>query len=253
MNHPNETMESRTCSQRISCIAGLSKGMIHELHNALGAIGSNTKALQLRKVKKNAEHLEYLQLAVNRIQRLADTLALYTRDAVAEIAAVNVRETLEEALTEVRDNPNYTNIAFKWQGSCAGRLQAHTNRALLRASLAAILQNACESLGDDNRQICVSLSDCDESTSITSAPFILGFPDRASTYLCCKIEDAGHGIPQHILPMIFDPFYTTRMRARGMGLTSVVGLVLQTNAVLACESIPDKGTSFYLYLPTTKA
>ncbi|MFU8780651.1 MAG: ATP-binding protein [Kiritimatiellia bacterium] len=252
MNHANECSASRTCSQRISCIAGLAGGIIHELHNTLGAIRSNVKALKLRQAKSNAEHLDYLQQSINRIQDLAKTLTLYTRNAVVEIAPVNVRNVIEDALTHVSTDPQHARITFKWQGSCAGKLYALTNHDLLREALEAILQNACEALDGAQQQICISVANCDEGACLTG-PFMLGCLDQTKTYICCEIEDSGKGIALGDLPMIFDPFYTTKMRARGMGLASVVGLILQTNAVLSCQSTPGKGSCFILCLPIAPA
>lgn len=248
-HHTNDRSINKTCCQRLSCLAGLAGGIIHELHNALGSISSNTKALRLTRSQQNAEHLAYMQHAIDRMQLMAHMLALYTRDTAVELQPVAVRPILAQTVATLQSTTDFQDIAFNWEHTPHQHHVAHTNADLLQKALEALLRNACESLGSEKRMISISLGNGEPEES-QNAKVILGCPHANTTYLRCRIEDSGCGIPAGNLPLIFDPFYTTKMRAKGLGLAYVVGLVQQTNCVLLCQTSVKKGSVFTLCMPT---
>ncbi|GEM_PF-5283353 len=64
-------------------------------------------------------------------------------------------------------------------------------------------------------------------------------------------EDQGLGIPENVLPHIFEPFYTTKEpgKGTGLGLATVYGIVQQSGAHILVESTSQKGTIFRLLFP----
>ena len=70
-------------------------------------------------------------------------------------------------------------------------------------------------------------------------------------YAMIEVQDTGLGIPPEVLPRIFDPFFTTRREAggSGLGLSTVHGIVRQSDGFLAVDSVPGQGTSMRIYLP----
>jgi len=74
-------------------------------------------------------------------------------------------------------------------------------------------------------------------------------------YVVITVEDTGTGIPPEILPHIFDPFFTTKRDrgGSGLGLSTVHGIVRQSEGFIAVESTPGKGTAVQIYLPRCAA
>jgi len=62
------------------------------------------------------------------------------------------------------------------------------------------------------------------------------------------ISDTGSGIPQEILPHIFEPFVSTK-ESTGLGLAVVYGIVQQHQGKIEVESEPNQGTTFVVTLP----
>lgn len=237
------------CSQRLSCMSSLAGGIIHELHNAIGAIKNNLHGIEIPGLPKDQErHLSYIEQATQRLHNLAGILTYYTRDAIVELEPVLVRPVFEEALAAIRNEITDGTIRISWEHTLTGKHYALTNQTLLLQTLQAMLRNACEALMPENRVITLSLQACDQS-GCNNNPVMLGRLNPASAYLCCRIEDTGCGIAPGKFPLIFDPFFTTKMRARGLGLAYAVGLVQQANAVLGCKSTEGEGSCFTLCLP----
>ena len=66
-----------------------------------------------------------------------------------------------------------------------------------------------------------------------------------------EIADDGMGIPQEILPQIFDPFFSRRGDGEpgtGLGLTIVKNIVERFGGRVAVDSRPGQGTRFTIHL-----
>ena len=66
------------------------------------------------------------------------------------------------------------------------------------------------------------------------------------------VRDTGRGIPPHVLPHIFDPFYTTRLGRGGTGLGLAICQTLVTRVLggsISVQSELEQGTRFCIDLP----
>jgi signal transduction histidine kinase len=62
------------------------------------------------------------------------------------------------------------------------------------------------------------------------------------------ISDTGSGIPEEVLPHIFEPFVSTK-ESTGLGLAVVYGIIQQHKGEIQVESKPNQGTTFMITLP----
>ncbi len=62
------------------------------------------------------------------------------------------------------------------------------------------------------------------------------------------ISDTGTGIPEEILPHIFEPFVSTK-ESTGLGLAVVYGIIQQHKGEIEVDSKPNQGTTFTITLP----
>lgn len=67
-----------------------------------------------------------------------------------------------------------------------------------------------------------------------------------------EVEDSGEGIPNHVLPKIFDPLFTTKQEGTGLGLSSCRNIVEQHGGTIEVKTEIGKGTTFTVKLPITK-
>ena len=70
-------------------------------------------------------------------------------------------------------------------------------------------------------------------------------------YVMIEVQDTGHGIPPGVMSRIFDPFFTTKADSggHGLGLSTVLGIVRQSDGYLIVESEVGRGTRVRVYLP----
>lgn len=66
------------------------------------------------------------------------------------------------------------------------------------------------------------------------------------------VRDAGCGIPEEVLPRIFEPYFTTKMTGSGLGLATSYAIVKNHGGMIEVSSVVNKGSSFTIWLPAGK-
>jgi two-component system nitrogen regulation sensor histidine kinase GlnL len=75
-----------------------------------------------------------------------------------------------------------------------------------------------------------------------------GSPTKVTLPLEFCVRDNGSGVPEDILPILFDPFITTKPNGSGLGLALVAKIVGEHGGVIECEPTP-RGTIFRVLMP----
>jgi CheY-like chemotaxis protein len=115
----------------------------------------------------------------------------------------------------------------------------------IRQIVMNLLMNASEALRGENG--CIQI-DVYAHTLDAPAGAVEILPVQ---YVCMKVKDNGCGMDEETLAKLFNPFFTTKLTGKGLGLTAVSHLVNSLHGSLTVESAPDKGSTFTVLLPAS--
>ena len=71
-------------------------------------------------------------------------------------------------------------------------------------------------------------------------------------FISLIIEDDGKGMNKKTKDRIFEPFFSTKLHGRGLGMAAVYGIVKNHDGWISVESEPGIGTDVRIYLPVVK-
>ena len=71
---------------------------------------------------------------------------------------------------------------------------------------------------------------------------------RSGNAIGIFIQDTGGGIPTEAMKNIFKPFYTTKERGVGLGLSICRRIIKDHGGVIRVKSVPGKGCTFFIRL-----
>ena len=111
----------------------------------------------------------------------------------------------------------------------------------IRQMLSNVLLNSLESMSEGgNIYISLNYSN-DEDTKNENT--------ENNTHVLIEIKDTGCGIPSNIMSKIFNPYFTTKPKGRGLGLTTAYYIAQRHNGTLSISSTPGLGTTVFIKLP----
>jgi signal transduction histidine kinase len=110
------------------------------------------------------------------------------------------------------------------------------------------LTNAVDAMQDRAGSICVrtGVRVCDREFLAELCPDD-DLPE--GPYVFAKITDEGVGFDEASREQLFNPFFTTKIEGRGLGLAAVQGIVQQHRGGIMFDSIKGEGSTFCVFLP----
>ena len=125
----------------------------------------------------------------------------------------------------------------------------NANANQIQQVLTNLLANAWEANGTGGGVVRLTV----KTVSSAEIPVVSRFPvdwhPREQAYGCLEVADTGCGIGAQDLEKVLDPFFSTKVTGRGMGLAVVLGIVRTHEGCIAIKSEPDHGSTFRVFLP----
>ncbi|MEE8526587.1 MAG: response regulator, partial [Thermoanaerobaculia bacterium] len=138
-------------------------------------------------------------------------------------------------------------------------LELHLNEGLPRIEadpvqlgqvMVNLVRNACESIGDDRGVVAIRTSRVQAERSYFEGA-VLDDGQPAGDYVLFEVTDTGCGIDEETRARLFDPFFSTKGRSRGLGLATALGIVRAHKGAIKVFSQVGRGTTFEVLFPAT--
>lgn len=220
---------------KLNAIERLAAGIAHEIHNPLAIISGKAQVLLMQKGPKQLEPnvQESLNTIVKQTRRAADItrkLLMYSQGARGPQEKIYLEKVLDETLSLLAYQASMDKIEIV-RNLDPELPPFFANMQEIREVFFNLLLNAVEAVGSEGK-IVVELK---------------YRRDEDLVEIICS--DTGRGIPAEHLDKVFNPFYTTRHEAVGLGLFVTKQIVHRYGGSVRVESQVGIGSMFILQLP----
>lgn len=229
-------------TERLESLGLLAGGIAHDFNNILAAILVNISLAKMHSEdnQKALERLAEAEKAINRAQNLTQQLLTFSKGGapIKSLSAIQdiLKDTAEFALSGSNARAKFT-------------VQDNLNHvAIDRGQISQVIQNLiinAEQAMPDGGVIRIS------AENVTLAEDTKP-PLKQGKYVKITVKDSGIGIPPEHLHKIFDPFFSTKQKGSGLGLSTAYSIIRNHNGSIAVESELGKGSVFSVYLPAAE-
>ncbi|NWG03978.1 MAG: PAS domain S-box protein [Syntrophaceae bacterium] len=227
-----EIQQALLQSEKLAAMGRLTSQIAHELNNPIYGI-MNTLDLLKTEIPPESKRRRILELSLSETHRLAEMLRnmlSFSKPEEEVRRPVNVNELLEGILLIVDKQMQEANVKIKtYFDEKIPEVMASTNQ--MRQVMLNLIKNAKEAMP--------------KGGTLTVGT------GRERNKVFIHIRDTGMGIPEDIKDKIFEAFFTTKQKVKGVGLGLSVcyGIIKDHGGEIKVESEEGKGTTFIINLP----
>jgi len=227
-----EMQQALLQSEKLAAMGKLTSQIAHELNNPIYGI-MNTLELLRTEVPPESKRRRILELSFSEAQRLAEMLRnmlSFSKPEEEKRRPVKINELVEGILLVMEKQMRESNIKVEtYFDQTLPEVMASTNQ--MRQVMLNLLKNAKEAMPKGG---ILSVRTSQEDHKVIVA-----------------IQDTGVGVPEELRDKIFEAFFTTKQKVKGVGLGLSVcyGIIKDHGGEIKVESEVDKGTTFTILLP----
>ncbi len=231
-----ESLQKRVLqSERKHALANLTRGIAHDVNNALGAMLPLVQ--QIRDDAENgeleastlAEDLRSIETSLQTCRRIfGGMLAIARGGSDQGVGHGNLRRAIDGALSVLGDSLKRRSIEIA--------LDLPKELPAIRGTqgdLTQLFLNLCANARDampDGGELRITAADSPGAVQV-------------------MVEDTGTGIPQKMLERVSEPFFTTKAEGNGLGLSICRSILWDVGGEMNIETASGKGTRALVSLP----
>jgi signal transduction histidine kinase len=228
---------------RLAALGEMAAGIAHEVRNPLASLRGCAQELAGITCSTGQDDTRVLAGILtgeaDRLGRIIDDFLALSRLRGPDMRPIHLPPLMQEIEAEIRHRDDLP-ASFEIECSCSadiGPIRGDVDQ--LRQILLNLCKNALDAIADgDGLRLGISARASHGEDE---------FLDRPAVTIC--IEDDGCGIAPESLEQVFTPFYSTKSRGTGLGLTLVQRMVHQHGGTMRIDSQPGQGTTVRLVMP----
>ncbi|GBE13531.1 blue-light-activated protein [bacterium BMS3Bbin14] len=235
-------MESEiTKLDKLKSIGLLAGGIAHDFNNLLAAILGNISLARITAGSGSAvdERLVKAEKAVMKAKGLTQQLLTFAKGGAPVKKIISIEKLLRESVIFALRGSN-----TKYQFEIKPNLRSvEADGGQISQAVNNLIINADQAMPTGGT-ITIAAENCTlRPHNIVSLP--------PGDYVKVAIRDKGVGIAEKHLPLIFDPYFTTKEAGSGLGLATVYSIVNRHGGAIEVSSQENIGTTFTMYLPAS--
>jgi len=233
-------------SQKMQAVGQLAGGVAHDFNNLLTAMIGFCDLLLLRFRPGDPSFADIMQIKqnANRAANLVRQLLAFSRQQALQPRILAVTDVLAE-LSHLLRRLIGENIELK---VVHGRelWLVKVDQGQLEQVIINLAVNARDAMAQGGTLTIKTANIASDSETRRGHEIM-----PPGDYVLIEVTDTGIGIPKENQARIFEPFFSTKEvgSGTGLGLSTVYGIVKQTDGFVFVDSEPGNGTKFSIFLP----
>jgi two-component system nitrogen regulation sensor histidine kinase GlnL len=224
-------------------VIALAAMLAHEIKNPLSGIRGAAQLLEQSASDDDRSLTRLICDETDRIVKLVDRMEVFADERPVEREPVNIHVVLDHVKRLAHSGfARYVKFVEDYDPSLPLVL---ANRDQLVQVFLNLVKNATEAIGDGAADGEVHLTTAFRPGVRLSVP---GSQARVSLPLEFCVKDNGPGVPEDLMPHLFDPFVTSKPTGSGLGLALAAKIVGDHGGIIECESQPRR-TVFRILMP----
>jgi signal transduction histidine kinase len=215
-------------AEHLAAIGQVAAMVGHDLRNPLtGIIGATYYLKTKLEAKMDArakEMVETIEMAIAHSDEIITNLLQYAGEMKLDISETETRSILNEAFSHVKV-PSNVRVLDKTQE----KQRIKCDQEKMKTAFAKIVENAFDAMPNGG------------TLTVKST--------KAKEGVTVSFSDTGVGIPSDVMTKFWSPFFTTKARGMGLGLTICKRIVEAHGGTISAESSVGKGSTFTITIP----